>query len=77
MLDVDVEITSSDPHTGHAVTVHQAGGRTSWQPSTAAVVLPASTAKGPSADWLLLDHQLLRQPPDRRGLDHGSPRSPR
>jgi len=50
MLGVDVEITSNDPYTGHAVTVHQVGGASTWQLSTTVVVVPASTAKGASAD---------------------------
>jgi hypothetical protein len=51
MLDENTRIDSTDPTTGHSVTVTTARGTTNWQPAEAVVFLGATAGGGPSADY--------------------------
>ncbi|WP_279580964.1 organomercurial lyase [Fodinicola feengrottensis] len=50
MLGVDATISSADPTDGQPITVEFRGGRTTWEPATAAVVVVVPTVDGPAAD---------------------------
>ncbi|MGW5201238.1 organomercurial lyase [Streptomyces spiralis] len=50
MLGTDAVITSADPVTGEAITVTSAGGRMTWQPSTAVVYVGQRSCTGPAAE---------------------------
>lgn len=50
MLDRDVHVTSSDPVSGHPVTVSFASGTARWEPQGAVVFVGRRPGRGPAAD---------------------------
>ncbi|MEU9700968.1 alkylmercury lyase family protein [Streptomyces sp. NPDC047981] len=50
MLDQDVRVTSSDPVSGHPVTVSFTSGAARWEPEGAVVFVGRRPARGPAAD---------------------------
>ncbi|MFE5715156.1 alkylmercury lyase family protein [Streptomyces sp. NPDC056501] len=50
MLDQHVQVTSSDPVSGHPVTVGFTGGTARWEPAGAVVFVGRRPGRGPAAD---------------------------
>ncbi len=50
MLDQDIRITSSDPVSGHPITVSFTGGATRWEPAGSVVFVGRRPGQGPAAD---------------------------
>ncbi|MDX8141531.1 alkylmercury lyase family protein [Lentzea sp. BCCO 10_0061] len=50
MLDVDAVITTSEPATGHLITVTVTDARSRWEPETVVAFVGARPGDGPSAD---------------------------
>jgi hypothetical protein len=50
MLDQDVRIETTDPHTGEPIAVDTTAGRTTWNPPDVVAFVGADAGGGPSAD---------------------------